>query len=161
MTDTNKTTRRKFLKKAALTIGAPMIVPSSVLGLDGHVAPSNQIVLGGVGLGPRGRKDLTCFLKQPDVRFVTVADPQKERREIIQRFAQKVYDNNECKPVQDMYEVFERDDIDAVLIATGDRWQKRAFCQKLSRSPWMRASKRQDYSTSSPPASTSSIRSLF
>ena len=77
-----KTTRRKFLKNAALSVGAPMIVPSSVLGLDGKVSPSNQIVLGGVGLGPRGRQDLTCFLKQPDVRFVTVADPQKERREI-------------------------------------------------------------------------------
>ena len=116
------TTRRDFIKKAALTIGAPMIIPSSVLGLNGKVAPSNQIVLGGVGLGGRGRKDLDCFLRQPDVRFVTVADPQKERREIIQRFVAKVHNIKDCKPVQDMYEVFQRDDIDAVLIATGDRW---------------------------------------
>ena len=103
-----------------------MIVPSSVLGLGGKVSPSNQIVLGGVGLGPRGRKDLDCFLKQPDVRFVTVADPQAARRESIRRYVLKVYENKDCEPVQDMYEVFGRDDIDAVLIATGDRWHATA-----------------------------------
>lgn len=118
--------RRSFIKKSAVTVGVPMIVPSSVLGLGDKVAPSNQIVLGGIGLGPRGRKDLSCFLKQPDVRFVTTADPQKERREIIQRYVSKVFKIEDCKPVHDMYEVFQRDDIDAVLIATGDRWHATA-----------------------------------
>jgi predicted dehydrogenase len=118
--------RRDFLKKSALTVGAPMIVPSSVLGLNGKVAPSNQVVLGGVGLGPRGREDLDKFLKQPDCRFVTVADPQKERRVGIQRYVSKLYGIEDCKPVEDMFEVFERDDIDAVLIATGDRWHATA-----------------------------------
>ena len=41
--------RRKFLKQAALAVGAPMIIPSSVLGRNGQVAPSNRIVFGGVG----------------------------------------------------------------------------------------------------------------
>jgi predicted dehydrogenase len=120
------TNRRTFLKKATAIAGAPMIVPSSVLGLGGNVAPSNQITLGGIGLGPRGRKDLERFIKQPDVRFLTVADPQKERREIIRRYVSKIYDNDDCKPVHDMYEVFQRDDIDTVLIATGDRWHATA-----------------------------------
>ncbi len=126
MSQPNKTSRRKFIKQATAIAGAPMIIPSSVLGLGGKVSPSNQIVLGGVGLGPRGRKVLDCFLKQPDVRFVTVADPQVARRETIRRFALKVHNNKECKPVEDMYEVFQRDDIDAVLIATGDRWHATA-----------------------------------
>ncbi len=126
MKTAKKTTRRKFLKQAALTMGAPMIVPSSVLGLNGKVAPSNQIVVGGVGLGPRGRKVHSCFLPQPDCRFITIADPQKERREIIKRLTDRHYENEDCTTVHDMYEVFERDDIDAVLIATGDRWHATA-----------------------------------
>lgn len=123
---TTSNTRRGFIKKAGMIIGAPMIVPSSVLGLNGKVSPSNKIVLGGVGLGPRGRKVLEAFLKQPDVQFVTVADPQRERREQIKRYTDKVHKNHDCQPVQDMYEVFQRDDIDSVLIATGDRWHATA-----------------------------------
>ena len=114
--------RRKFLSQAALAVAAPTIIPSSVLGLDGKTAPSNQIVVGGVGLGPRGRQDLDCFLQQPDVRFVAIADPQKERREIIKRIADRKYGNEDCKVYRDMFEVYARDDIDAILIATGDRW---------------------------------------
>ena len=46
-----KTTRRKFLKTAAVAaIGMPTIIPASALGRDGNVAPSNRLVLGGIGL---------------------------------------------------------------------------------------------------------------
>ena len=126
MNTPSRNTRRDFIKKASVTIGAPMIVPSSVLGLNGKVAPSNQIVLGGVGIGRRGRKVLDCFHKQPEIRFVTTADPQKERRESIRKYVSKLYSNEDCKPVEDMYEVFERDDIDVVLVTTGDRWHATA-----------------------------------
>jgi predicted dehydrogenase len=115
-------TRRKFLKQAAITIGAPMIIPSSVLGRNGKVAPSNKIVLGGVGLGPRGRKVLSCFLKQEDTKFITIADPQKERRETIKKIVDRTYENQDCTMTWDMFEVYQRDDIDAIIIATGDRW---------------------------------------
>ena len=114
--------RRKFLKQAALAVGAPMIVPSSVLGRNGQVAPSNRIVFGGIGLGRRGRLVLERFLKQPDVHFVTIADPQKERREIIKRLTDREYGNEDCTTTPEMFEVLGRDDIDAILTATGDRW---------------------------------------
>ncbi|MGB1128644.1 MAG: hypothetical protein ACPG4K_01240, partial [Haloferula sp.] len=61
--------RRRFLKQSAIIGGMPMIVPASVLGRDGKVAPSNRIVLGGIGLGPRGRQVLDRFLKQDDCQF--------------------------------------------------------------------------------------------
>ena len=54
-----------------------MILPSSVLGLNGKTPPSERIVLGGIGLGPRGRQVLDDFLKQDDVQFVAVADAQQ------------------------------------------------------------------------------------
>ena len=116
------TSRRQFLKTAALTVGMPTIIPSSVLGKNGSVAPSNRIVMGAIGIGPRGRQVLNCFLKQSDVQFVAIADVQAERRETVRRMANRQYGNEDCDKYRDMYEVLGRDDIDAVLIATGDHW---------------------------------------
>jgi hypothetical protein len=42
--------RRKFLKRAAVAGGAlaaPLIIPSSALGLNGQVPPSERILMGG------------------------------------------------------------------------------------------------------------------
>ena len=69
--------RRRFLKTAIATGAAaamtPQIIPSTALGLNGAVAPSERIVLGGIGIGNRGTYDLGCFLEQKDVQFVAVA----------------------------------------------------------------------------------------
>jgi predicted dehydrogenase len=118
--------RRKFIKQAAFLAGAPMILPSSVLGLNGKTPPSERIVLGGIGLGPRGREVLAGFLKQDDVQFVAIADAQQERAEIIKRIVDRKYGSSDCATSQDMGDVLSRDDIDAVIIATGDRWHTTA-----------------------------------
>jgi hypothetical protein len=117
---TPKLTRRKFLSTAALAIGMPTIIPASALGKNGTVAPSNRIVMGGIG--PRGRLVLSCFLKQPDVQFVAIADVHESRREIVRRITNKHYGNEDCYKCRDMAEILGRDDIDAVQITTGDRW---------------------------------------
>ncbi len=116
------TTRRSFIKQTALLAGMPAIIPASVLGQNGAVAPSNKIVLGGIGIGPRGREVLSSFLAQADVQFVAIADCQKARREIVRKTANRHYGNEDCKDYRDMNEVLARKDIDAVLITTGDRW---------------------------------------
>ena len=60
-----KTTRRSFLKAATVVAsGMPALIPATALGKNGSIAPSNRIVLGGIGLGPRGRKVLEGFFKQ-------------------------------------------------------------------------------------------------
>jgi len=115
-------TRRNFLKQAAWIAGMPAIIPASVLGRNGNIAPSNQIVLGGIGIGPRGREVLKPFLARADVRFVAVADVQLSRREIVRKTVDRHYDNTDCMAYREMEEVLGRSDIDAVLIATGDRW---------------------------------------
>lgn len=100
----------------------PTIIPASALGKNGAVAPSNRIVLGGIGLGPRGRGDLKAFLAQPEVQFVAIADVQKARREVVRVMANRHHGNHDCVETREMADVLGRDDIDAVLIATGDRW---------------------------------------
>lgn len=115
-------TRRRFLRNAAIACGMPAIIPASALGRNGTVAPSNRIVLGGIGLGPRGRQDLQAFLKQPDVQFMAIADVQEVRQEVVRVMANRHYGNQDCIKTREMHEILGRADIDAVLIATGDRW---------------------------------------
>ncbi|MBL9194016.1 MAG: Gfo/Idh/MocA family oxidoreductase [Opitutaceae bacterium] len=117
-----KLTRRQFLKGSAVALGMPTIIPASALGMNGTVAPSNRIVLGGIGIGPRGREDLSAFLKQPDVQFVMIADVQSVRQEVVRVMVNRRYNNQDCAKTRDMFEVLGRPDIDAVLIATGDHW---------------------------------------
>ncbi len=117
-----KLSRRQFLKTTAVAIGMPTLIPASALGKNGSVAPSNRIVMGGIGIGPRGREDLKAFLSNPDVQFVMIADVQETRREVVRVMVNRQYNNQDCQKTREMFDVLGRDDIDAVLIATGDRW---------------------------------------
>jgi len=82
--------------------------------------------MGGLGIGPRGRTDLAAFLKNPDVQFVAVADAQAARREAVKQMVDRHHQNSDCKTYRNMFDLLLRDDIDAVLIATGDRWHTMA-----------------------------------
>ena len=90
-----------------------MIVPSHVLGLGGAVPPSEKIVLGGIGLGPRGSYGLSTILPQKDIRFTAVCDVQRSRAESIKQMADKHYGNQDCTIYRDMFELLARTDIDA------------------------------------------------
>ena len=117
-----RVTRRSLLKKSAAVgaaVAAPMIIPASALGRNGAVAPSERIVVGGIGIGRRGGYDLSCFLPQKDVQFVAVADIKKKRRGEVKAIVDKHYGNDKCETYRDFREVLDRSDIDAVLIATG------------------------------------------
>ena len=126
-TEVKHLSRRQFLRGAAATVGslvaAPVIVKSTALGRDGRVAASERIVLGGIGIRNRGSHDLQWMLPEPDVQFVAVCDAQKASREAIKQMVDKRYGNKDCATYSDIREFLAvRTDIDAVLIATGDRW---------------------------------------
>jgi predicted dehydrogenase len=119
-------TRRQFLSRGVAAVGAlalPCLVPSSVLGLGGRVPPSERIVMGGIGLGGRGSYDLGFMLTQPDAQWVAVCDVLKSRRQAAKSMVDNKYGNKDCAAYGDPRQLLvERADIDAVLIATGDRW---------------------------------------
>ncbi len=137
--------RRQFARtvaQAGALAAAPMIVPSSVLGLRaGAVPPSDRIVFGGIGIGNRGMSSVACILSYRDARLVAVADVRNERRELVKSTVDKRYQNSDCKMYSSHEELLSRDDIDGVLIATGDRWHtpmsilaakagKHIYCEK-------------------------------
>ena len=123
-------TRRQFLKRAVMAGGAvavPCLVPGSALGLNGAVPPSERIILGGMGVGNRGSDDLRWMLPERDVQFVAICDAKKSQREAVKRIVDTKYGNKDCAMYRDMREFLaQRTDIDALLIATGDRWHATA-----------------------------------
>ena len=122
--------RRQFLKRAAAVSGAvavPYIVPASALGRGGAVAPSERIILGGIGIGRRGSHDLRWVIGEADVQFVASCDVWKERREAVKKTVDEKYGNKDCVLYRDIRQFLaERTDIDALLITTGDRWHATA-----------------------------------
>ena len=66
------------------------------------------------------------MLDEPVVQFVAIADCQDDRREAVKDMADKKYGNQDCAMYRDFREMLARQDIDAVLIATGDRWHTMA-----------------------------------
>lgn len=123
-------TRRQFLQRASLAgvaVAVPCLIPGSALGLNGAVPPSERIVFGGIGIGGRGTGVLRWMLPERDVHFVAVCDAKKAAREAVKRVADNHYGNQNCKTYGDIREFLAlRTDIDAVLIATGDRWHATA-----------------------------------
>jgi len=124
---TSTLTRRAFIKRTAVLAATPYIVPASVLGREGKVAPSERILMAGLGIGNRGSHDLRWMLPEKDVQFVAICDARKERRLAVKNMIDTRYGNKDCAMYDDI-RVFlaERTDIDGVLIATGDRWHSTA-----------------------------------
>jgi predicted dehydrogenase len=126
---TKARSRREFLKRSLAAGGVlalPAIIPASVLGRDGAVAPGGRIALGVIGIGPRMSYDLGGVLPHADVRCVAVCDVQANHRADGKRIIDGHYGNTDCAVYRDFRELLGRSDIDAVLIGTGDRWHAMA-----------------------------------
>jgi len=118
--------RRSFLKRTALgasaLAAAPWLIPASALGGEGAVAPSERITLGVIGLGARNQSNLAHFLEQPDLQCVAVCDCFADRRTKVKEMVDRHYGNADCRATRFHEELLDRSDLDALLIATGDRW---------------------------------------
>ena len=101
-------------------------------GATGRPPPASGSCMGAIGLGSRGEFDLKWMLREKDVQFVAICDARKVRREAIKQIIDKHYGNSDCQMYPEMREFLAtRDDIDAVLIATGDRWHSLAACMAM------------------------------
>lgn len=125
-------TRRQFVKKltgaATTAIVAPTIIPASAFGRS-TTAPSDRITLGHIGVGGRGSDLLRSFLQVDGQQSLAVCDPFTYKRaegaaEIETFYAEKWQRSNynACAAYNHFAELLDRDDIDAVVIATPDHW---------------------------------------
>jgi predicted dehydrogenase len=116
--------RRRFLKHSAATgmaLTAPLVVPASVLG-QGAPAPSERITMGVIGYGGRCGAILPHFLMFDDLRCIAVSDCRSNRLAAAKKVVDAHNANEDCAAYPDFRDLLARSDIDAVLIATGDRW---------------------------------------
>ena len=121
--------RRKFVanvSQASLAFAIPTIVPAAALGLEGNTPPSEKIQLGVIGIGRRCKYIMAQLLKLADVQCRVITDVQASRREEGKKLVDAAYGTSDCETLRDFRELLARKDIDAVLIATGDRWHATA-----------------------------------
>ena len=145
MSSNQPTHRRRFLKTAAASAAsvgvAPYVLTSAALGSSERAPASDRIVIGGIGIGNMGRSDQNAFLGNRDVQYAAVCDVRREVRDEAKAKVDQRYGNSDCTAYNDFREILERDDIDAVHIATPDHWHaimvieacrrgKDVYCQK-------------------------------
>lgn len=129
MSNPTQIKRREFVantSKASLVFAIPTIIPAAALGLDGRTPPSDKIQLGVIGMGRRCKYVMAELLKLEDVRCRVVADVQASCRDEAKKIVDTAYGSSDCETLRDFRDMLARKDIDAVLIATGDRWHATA-----------------------------------
>ncbi len=120
----NDITRRNFIKKTAVTVGAFTIVPSHVLGGSGKVAPSDKLNIACVGVGGKGRSDITGISSDNVIALCDVDDTQMQG---FANFAAKQETTEyttlfeKANKYRDYRVMLDKEkDIDAVVISTPD-----------------------------------------
>ncbi|HOE10995.1 MAG TPA: Gfo/Idh/MocA family oxidoreductase [bacterium] len=123
----NRITRRSFLNRAGK--GMAGALASACLTRPSRpqagTAPNDRITLGFIGLGGQGNYHFRKFLDNSEAQILAVCDVFQEHREKARRRANEKYGNQNCASYNDFRELLDRDDIDAVVIATPDHWHTR------------------------------------
>ena len=116
--------RRTILKQGAGLLVAPLILPR--IGLK---AASDRINVASIGVGIMGNGNMRRMLSNPDLQLVAVCDVDEWRLNDARDTVETAYaaetkrgNYKGVSATKDFREILARPDIDAVLIATGDRW---------------------------------------
>lgn len=123
MTLLNKPNRRRFLQTSAATLAAPTIVPATTFAKGRRPAPSDRVVVGSIGTGDLGRRHHLQhkLLPNPRIEMAAVCDVDRNHRDMAAEDVFKAT-GRRVGVYRDFRDLCDRQDIDAVLIATPDHW---------------------------------------
>lgn len=115
-TPLHSTPRRDFIKKASIASLGISIVPRHVLGGVGFTAPSDKLMVAGIGVGGKGESDIKSFADSGLAEIAFLCDVDDRRAATSRaRFPKAKY----YKDYREMLEK-EADKIDAVSVSTPD-----------------------------------------
>ncbi|MDR1963316.1 MAG: Gfo/Idh/MocA family oxidoreductase, partial [Planctomycetaceae bacterium] len=115
--------RRGFLAAAATAAVSPLVLPSTLLGREGAVPPSEQLVMALIGYGNRGSEIIGGFLgDRNNFRVVAVCDCDEKHLKAGKSRVDSTYANSDCQSYSRYEDVLDRKDIDVVAVATPDHW---------------------------------------
>lgn len=127
-TNSNPFSRRKFLQRTTLAVGAITIVPRHVLG-KGFTAPSDKINLGFIGLGRQNTGLASRFIGSTSAQVIAGCDVWTTKNAAFQAHVQKQYAKerktdtyNGIQMYDEYTALLENASIDAVVIASPDHW---------------------------------------
>jgi len=106
-----KITRRTFTKAGAAAVGLSAVSTSRVLGAN------DRVRLGFVGVANRGGQVMRGFMAHKDAQVVALCDVDKK---ILSAAAGKA--GGKVDTCTDFRKLYERKDLDAVVVATPDHW---------------------------------------
>ncbi len=116
----NALTRRSFLAAAGAAAGIPAIIPSRVLAAEGKPGANDRLTIAHIGVGGMGGyhlNDIKRFVESGDVSIAAVCDADEVRlAAAVEKAGPGVV------PYRDYRYILDRNDIDAVIIATPDHW---------------------------------------
>jgi len=108
--------RRNFIKNATIAATGISIVPRHVLGGKGFLAPSDRLIIAAVGVGGKGRSDISNFYEsgKADIGFLCDVDDRMAATS-IEKFPKAKY-------YKDWRELFDKEskNFDAVSVSTPD-----------------------------------------
>lgn len=87
-----------------------------------RTAPNDRINVGAIGIGPRCKHLLEHFMLFDEVQLVAISDCRQERLKAAKDQVDEHYGHKDCVAYPDFRRLLARPDIDAVIVATGDRW---------------------------------------
>jgi len=121
-----KMNRRNFIGKTVASAAAITVIPRHVLGGKGFVAANDKINIGYIGHGKQIYHLLKSINKCKETVAVAGSDVFESKMKKFLETAKKDNTSNdksaEVKGYHYYRELLERDDIDAVVIATPDHW---------------------------------------
>ncbi len=139
MSGKNQTSRRKFLQQigsaSLVAAAAPLAsfaakekAEERIIRYNKKISANDKVRVAVIGFGIQGHGDLATALKVPGVELAAVCDLYQGRLDN----AKEMY-GNDVFTTKNYKEILDRNDVDAIILATSDHWHARITKETLKK----------------------------